>query len=147
MEPGTLATVAAGLCFVAAGVYAYHYLGRTLEASREASAVVVEVVYESPTMQKGRMHPVVRFTTAEGRQVQGRSDKHYNTEPGARLQIVYDVRNPGRIEVGTLAQARRQRLFFSGAAVLLGLALGAGAIVVNLRRREPSPEAATGSNR
>ena len=112
-----------GLCVVAAGLYAYRYMGETLAHARETSGVVVDIVYESPTMQKGREHPVVRFTGTTGGEVTGRSEKHYRTTRGARLNVVYDVRNPERIEIGTLAQARKQRVFVSGAIVVLGVAL------------------------
>lgn len=134
LETHNLVIAVVGLCFVAAGLYAYHYMGRFLDAAREARGVVVDVIYESPTMQKGRMHPVVRFRTAEGTEVEGRTEKHHNTERGARVQIVYDSRDPQRVEVGTLASARNQRIFFSGAAVLFGLALSIGAVVLGVHR-------------
>ena len=111
------------MCIVAAAVYAYRYMGETLAHARETSGVVVDIVYESPTLQKGREHPVVRFTAANGGEVTGRTEKHYRTTRGARLNIVYDVRNPERIEIGTLAQARKQRVFVSGVIAVLGLAL------------------------
>ena len=44
MAPGNLLTVLFGVCFVAAGIYAYIYLGRLIETGREASGVVVEIV-------------------------------------------------------------------------------------------------------
>jgi hypothetical protein len=98
-------------------------MGETLAHARETSGLVVDIVYESPTLQKGREHPVVRFTAMTGGEVTGRSEKHYRTARGARLNIVYDVRNPERIEIGTLSQARKQRLFVSGGMVIAGIAL------------------------
>ena len=139
MAPHNAVTALFGLCCIAAGIYIHYYMGRFLETAREATGVVVELVYETATMQKGRMHPVVKFRTSDGREVTGRSDKHYNTQPGATLQIVYDAAHPERIEIGTLARVRNQRIFFSGVTVLFGLALGLGAIAVDrgLLRRKP----------
>ena len=87
------------------------------------------------------MHPVVRFNTPEGREIVGRSEKHHKVKPGDTLQVLYDAANPERVEIGTLAQARRQRFFFSGVAILFGLALSGGAFALELgwRRRRRSP--------
>jgi len=131
MQPRHLVTALFGLLVIAAGIDAYIRMGDYLATVREAPAVVVEVVYETATLQKGRMHPVVRFTTEDGRQVTGRSDKHLNVQPGETVQILYDPAAPERVEVRTLAQACRQRIFFSGFAIALGLALSIGAIAID----------------
>jgi len=69
------------------------------------------------------MHPVVRFKTADGREVVGKSEHHHNVQPGQTLQILYDPANPERVEIGTLSQVRNQRLFFTGLCVVFGLAV------------------------
>ena len=124
-HPGNLVTVAVGLLFVAIGVYTYVHMGRSLDHAREAKGVVVEVLNESGSIRKGRTHPVVRFTTAEGREVVARSDEHHSARPADTVQLVYDARNPQSIEITTLERAHRRRLLFSGLAIAVGL-LGCG---------------------
>jgi hypothetical protein len=81
---------------------------------------VIEVRNESAT-PKGRRHPVVRFTTADGTVVIVRSDEHHNVRPADTVQLVYDERNPQSIEISTLERAHRRRLVFTGIPVALGL--------------------------
>jgi hypothetical protein len=119
-HPGTFATVAMGLLFVATGIYTWFYMGRFLDHAREAQAVVIEVRNESAT-PKGRTHPVVRFTTADGTVVIVRSDEHHNVRPADTVQLVYDPRNPQSIEITTLERANRRRWLFSGLAVAVGM--------------------------
>jgi hypothetical protein len=123
-HPGNFATVAVGLLFVAIGVYTYVYMGGFLDNARETKAVVIEVSMESAATRKGRTHPVVRFTTDEGKEVVARVDEHHNVRPGDTVQVVYDSRNPQNIEIATLERAQRRRLLFSGLAVALGLLVG-----------------------
>lgn len=120
LESGNLFTVVFGLCFVAAGAYIYLHMGRYLETVQQTSAVVVQVVHESEGTRKGRLHPVVRFKTKDGKEVTGKSQRHLNVQPGDALQIMYDPRHPEEIEVGTLAAESRRRIFFSGLCVLIG---------------------------
>ena len=129
LQPGSVVSLIFGFGFVIAGVYGYSHTGDYFARAREASAVVIDVVYETGTMQKGRVHPVVRFTTAEGIEVVGTSQKHHKVRPGEKLKVVYDARNPQDIEIGTLAQAQKRRAFLSGFAILFGLALGFGAVL------------------
>ena len=131
MQSRHLVTAIFGLLVIATAIYAYIRTGEYLSTLRETSAVVVEVVYETATMQKGRMHPVVRFTTEDGRQVTGRSAKHLNVQPGDTVRILYDPAAPERIEVRTLTQAGHQRLLLSGVAIVFGLALSVGAFAVD----------------
>lgn len=119
LEPGNFITFFAGLGFIAAGIYGYQYMGRFLETAREAPGVVVEVVYETGT-KKGRIHPVVRYTTSDGREVIGRSQEHHNVHPGDTVRLLYDPRNPTQIDIDTLQQAQRRRLLFTTLCVLLG---------------------------
>jgi hypothetical protein len=97
--------------------------------------VVEDVVHES-VAKKGRMHPVVRYRTPEGEEVRGQSDKHHNVQPGEQVQVVYDVRNPDEVEIGTLAQARHRRAVIAGAAIVIGFAslLAGVALHLNLIR-------------
>ena len=131
MQPHHLVTALFGLFLIGAGIYAYLHLGTYLGTLRETSAVVIDVVYESATMQKARVHPVVRFTTADGREVIGRAEKHLKARPGDSVRIVYDPAYPERVEVRTLAQANRERGLFSGIAIAFGLALSLGALAVD----------------
>jgi hypothetical protein len=120
VDPGNLITVLVGLCFVAAGAFAYAYLDRFVESGREASGVVVEVVYEDES-RKSRMHPVVRFRTAEGREILGRSWQHHNSEVGQSLSLLYDPKDPEHIEIGTLASLRRFRNIVAAVCIVFGL--------------------------
>jgi hypothetical protein len=38
------------------------------------------------------------------------------------VQVVYDVRNPGEVEIGTLAQARHRRAVMASVAIAIGIA-------------------------
>jgi hypothetical protein len=132
MQPRNLLTALFGIFMIVAAVYGYIIAGAQLSTLRETAAVVVEVVaYETGTMQKARMHPTVRFTSADGREVTGRTEKHLKVKPGDPVRILYDPAAPERIEVRTLAQAHRQRALFSGLAIAFGLALSLGAIAVD----------------
>jgi hypothetical protein len=104
------------------GVFAYAYLDRFVGTGREASGVVVEVVYETGSRQ-ARMHPVVRYKTAEGAEVMGRSGQHYNSEVGQALQLVYDPAKPEHVEIGTLADLRRFRTIVAAICVAFGLVI------------------------
>ena len=121
IAPGNLFSMLFGLCLVAGGAYMYAQIDEALRFIREASGIVEEVVYESGT-KKGRMHPIVRYRTAEGVETRGQSDKHVNVQPGEQVRIVYDVRNPGEVEIGNLAQARHRRTIMVGVAIAIGIA-------------------------
>ena len=112
--------IAVGLLFVAIGAYGYFHMGGFLDSASETSAVVVEMLNESAT-RKGRTHPVVRFTTTEGRTVVARSNKHHSVQPGETVTLLYDPRNPHDIEITTRERASRRRLLFTGASIALGL--------------------------
>ena len=120
-HPGNFATVAVGLIFVAIGIYTYLHMGRFLDHARETRAVVIEVTMESAATRKGRTHPVVRFTTSEGKEVVAHVNEHHNVRPADTVQLVYDSRNPQDIEITTLERAQRRQMLFSGLAVAVGL--------------------------
>jgi hypothetical protein len=120
-HPGNFVTVAVGLLFVAIGIYIYVHMGRFLDHARETQAVVIEVTMESAATRKGRTHPVVRFTTEDGKEFVVRSDEHHNVRPADTVQVVYDPRNPQDIEITTLERAQRRRILFTGLTVALGL--------------------------
>jgi hypothetical protein len=132
MEPGNLLTLLLGLCFVAGGVLAYLYLGRFAATGEEASGMVVEVVYEAGSRQS-RMHPVLRFKTADGREILGRSRQHYNSSVGQALPLVYDPKDPEHVEIGTLAELRRFQALFAAVCVVFGLVICAIGVVRELR--------------
>lgn len=120
MDPGNLITVLFGLCFVAAAIYAWSYMGRFIDSAKESSGVVVEVVFESGS-RESRMRPVVRFKTTEGKEIVGRSQQHYNSEVGQTLPLLYDPGNPEHLEIGTLSSAKRWRMIVTAACALFGL--------------------------
>lgn len=122
MELGNLITILSGLCFVAAGFFAYAYMGRFVGIGHEVSGVVVEMVYETGS-RKRRMHPVVRFRTADGREVLGRSGQHYNSEVGQALRLVYDRKNPEHVEIGTLSELHKFRTVVAAICVVFGLVI------------------------
>src|SRR4051812_26834979 len=126
-------TFLVGALFIVVGVYGYAYMGRFIDSARETTATVVSVAHES-VMKKGRMHPVVRFTTSDGREVTASSDQHHNVQVGERVQVLYDPAHPQDIEITTLAQAQRRRLLFSGLAVFVGVVVCAGAIGFDPRK-------------
>lgn len=140
LEPGNVFTVLLGLCFVAAGLYIYIHMGRFLETAQAASGVVVEVVHQSEVTKKGRIHPVVRFTTKDGKEVVIRPQQHYNVQPGQTLQLLYDPANPEQAEVGTLARAQNRRIAFAAGAIVFGvlLCLGGLALDLGLLKRRPT---------
>jgi hypothetical protein len=131
-QSGFLATLAVGILFIATGAYSYVYMGRFLDHARETQAVVIEMRAESAT-PKGRTHPVVRFTTENGRVVVAESKAHHRARTADILDIVYDVRNPQSIEITTLDQANRRRLVIAGLAAAVGLIVCAIAVRQALR--------------
>jgi hypothetical protein len=132
LHPRNLVTAFLGLLVIGAALYTYVHTAQEFAAVRETKAIVIDIVYETGTLQKGRMHPVVRFTTEDGRQVVGRSDKHRKVELGQSVQVLYDPAQPERVELQTLTQARRQRLLFGGLMIALGLAMILTSIAVDL---------------
>jgi hypothetical protein len=120
LEPENLITIFLGLCFIVTGLYAYHYMGRFLDRAREASGVVIDVRYESAN-RKGRMHPLVRFKTDDGREVVAQSDEHHNVQPGDTVRLIYDPSQPKDIEISTLPRAQKRRLLITVLSVAFGL--------------------------
>jgi Protein of unknown function (DUF3592) len=120
LEPENLVTIFLGLCFIVTGLYAYHYMGRFLDTAREASGVVIDVRYESAN-KKGRMHPRVRFTTADGREVVAQSDEHHNVQRGDTVRLIYDPSQPNDMEISTLARAQKRRLLITTLSVVFGV--------------------------
>jgi len=118
---GNLFSIVFGLCLIAGGAYMHAQVDERLRFTREASGVVDDIVYESGT-KKGRMHPVVRYRTAEGADLRGQSDTHHNVQPGEQVRIVYDVRNPREVEIGSLERARHRRTVLARAAIAIGIA-------------------------
>ena len=119
LERGSLATIFIGVGLIVSAVYGYAHMGRFLDTAAETSGVVVEVLHEG-TNQKGRMHPVVRFVTADGRQIVGRSEEHHNVQAGDRLQLIYDPAHPEQFEITTLARARNKRITFTMLSAVFG---------------------------
>jgi len=105
---------------MAGGIFGYFQMGRFLDTAREVSAVVVEITHESAT-PKGRIHPLVRFETHDGRTIQQRVEQHHNVQPGDLLPVIYDRRNPSQMQVSTLARAQSRRVLFGALSVLVGL--------------------------
>jgi hypothetical protein len=119
LQPGNIITFFVGLLFIAIGIYGYVLMSRYLDVARETSGVVIEVLHESVN-QRGRLHPVVRFHTAEGREIVGRSNEHHNVQRGATVELVYDARNPEAIEITTLDRLKKRRLLLTAFSVILG---------------------------
>jgi hypothetical protein len=115
-----LITLAFGVAFIAMGMFGYFHMGRFLDIAREVTAVVVEIAHESAT-PKGRIHPVLRFSTADGRTIQHRVEQHHNVQPADTLQVIYDPRDPTRVEVTTLARAHSRRWLFTALSIAVGI--------------------------
>ena len=115
-----LITLAFGVAFIAMGIFGYFHMGRFIDAAQEATAVVVEIAHESAT-PKGRIHPVLRFSTADGRTIQHRVEQHHNVQPADTLQVIYDPRDPTQVEVTTLARAHSRRLLFTVLSIAVGM--------------------------
>ena len=131
-QPGNIFSMLFGLAFIAIGAYIYTDRGRYLETARAAAGVVVSVRHESESLKKGRMHPVVRFTTIYGNEVLGTTQQHHNVQPGQSVQVLYDPARPMNVEIGTFAQVRRQRAFFTALCVLVGIVAIVTGIVLDL---------------
>ena len=144
LVPGNIFTVLVGLTFIGAGIYIYMHLGRYLETTRSASGVVIDVVHASETTRKGRTHPVVRFKTADGKEVIGTAEQHHNVQPGQTLQVLYNPAHPEHIEIGTLSQVRNQRLFFAVICVLFGFAVSFAGLRHSIRASEKIKRSAPG---
>jgi len=131
MATGHLVTVLSGLAFVGAGLYAYTHMGRFLGTAREATGAVVEVIYEDNT-RKTRMHPILRYTADDGREVQGTSRQHYNAEVGQTLALLYDPADPSHVEIGTLASQQRARWILAAVCIGFGVAIGLIGVALEL---------------
>jgi hypothetical protein len=119
VQPGNLITASVGLLFIATGIYGYIDIGRFIDGARPASGTVLEVVYPSAN-KRGRTHPVVRFTTAEGKEVVVRSEEHHNVQPGDKVDLLYDAANPQQIEITTIERVRNRRLLFTMLSLVFG---------------------------
>jgi hypothetical protein len=119
VQPGNLITAAVGLLIIATGIYGYFEIGRFIDGARPASGVVLEIVYPSVN-KRGRTHPVVRFTTAEGKEVVVRSEEHHNVQPGDTVELLYDVANPQQIEITTIDRVRNRRVLFTVLSLVFG---------------------------
>jgi hypothetical protein len=130
LEPENLITIVLGIGIIATGFYGYHYMGRFLDAARQTSGTVVEVVYETGN-RKGRIHPVVRFKTVDGSEIVAHSDQHHNVQRGDTVELLYDPRDPQQIEITTLSRAQNRRLLFVTVSIAFGVfvcVLGLGVI-------------------
>ena len=127
LQPGNLITFVVGLGIIASGIYGHAHLGRFLDHAKETSAIVLEVSYESSN-KKGRTHPLVRFTTSDGREVVARSNAHHNVKPGQSVTLIYAIDNPKEIEITTLSAANKRRTLFT----TLSLAFGLGVCALGL---------------
>ena len=137
MEPGNIITFSVGVLFITAAVYVYTAMGAVIEAAREATAVVVEVVYETGS-RKGRIHPVVRFKAADGREIVATLQQHQNVQPQQTVQVIYDARDPNSVELGTIERVKHRRVLFTAFAFVVGLvvcALGVGLDAATLEWR------------
>ena len=119
IEPGNVITFSVGLLFLAGALYVYTSLGEFIENARETSATVVEIVNEGG--KKARMHPVLRFTTGDGREVKTTLQQHHIVQPGQTVRIVYDAVRPEQIEIGTLERTQNRRLLMSVLAAVIGV--------------------------
>lgn len=120
LQPGNFITLVVGLGIIASGAYGHYYMGRFLDRARETTAQVVEVKYES-TNRKGRTHPLVRFTTAAGKEFTVQSDEHRNVQPGQYVTLIYRTDDPRDIEITTLAAASKRRALFTTLSIAFGL--------------------------
>lgn len=67
---------------------------------------------------------MLRYTTTEGRQVEGRSWQHYNAEVGQALPLLYDPADPAHVEIGSRASQQRTRAIMAALCVAFGIAIG-----------------------
>lgn len=123
MEAGHLVTVLLGAAFVGVGLYVHAHLGRFLDTAREAAGTVTELAY-GDSQRKTRVHPVLRYTAADGREVEGRSRQHYNAEVGQTLPLLYDPADPTHVEIGSRASQQRTRTILTAVCIAFGVALG-----------------------
>jgi hypothetical protein len=120
LQFGNVVTLLVGLGLIAMGIYGYFHMGRFLHTAKETQAVVVEVTHESVN-KKGRMHPVVRFTTGDGQAIVAHPNEHHNVQPGDTVRLIYDPHNPADVEITTLSRANNRRLLFAGLTIAVGL--------------------------
>jgi hypothetical protein len=123
MGIGTAITVIFGLLFVAAGITIYLDASRFAATAREASGVVIDVVKAVRTPTRSATHPVVRFETAEGREIVFTSSQHYYSSIGQTLPVSYNPDDPEKAKVGSLSSVRRWGFLWLGMGLLVGLGL------------------------
>ena len=139
---GNVITFSVGLLFIAGAVFVWTSAGHTIAQAQELTATVIDLVYETGT-KKGRIHPVVRFRTRDGREIVATSQQHRNVHPGQTLTVLYDPAKPDEIEVGTIEQLRHRRVLIAGIAAaigilvcVLGIGLDANTLEWRFKRRE-----------
>ncbi len=120
MRAPRIATLFVGLLFIAAGIYIYVTMSRSISVAREASGVVTEIIFESG-VKKGRMHPVVSFKTPEGELIVGKALEHHNLKVGEVVHFTYNPSRPDDIDIGSLSRLKRKRLLYTLLSVLMGL--------------------------
>lgn len=120
MSGGSVIAILFGLAFAGAGVYLYVQADRLTRAAAEAQGTVVEVVLVPSGSGSNREYPVIRFQTADGRQVEFRSSQHCHCAVGEALTMSYDPANPARAMIGTRAGIRRERLIIAAVFITFG---------------------------
>lgn len=140
IEPGNVITFSVGLLFVAGAIYVYLSSTAYIARAGEANAVVVDIVSEGG--RKARMHPVVRFTAENGREITAHLQQHHNVQRGDTVRVVYDTADPQIAEIDTVERAKHRRTLISVLAALIGLlvctlgvALDANTLEWRLRKR------------
>ena len=63
----------------------------------------------------------MRFRASDGREIVATLQQHHNVQPGQTLQVIYDARDPSRVETGTIARAKQRRLLFTVLSAVVGL--------------------------
>lgn len=123
---GAIVFAALGLCLLAPGLYSLGSTARSYFGLETAAGVVVDVL-AGPAVKTGgaeRRTPVVRFTTAEGKEVTVKSARAYSAVPfqeGDSVRVRYPRANPEGAMIDTFFEVWGLGALLSGfgAAFLL----------------------------
>lgn len=97
--------VAFGLLFCCVGVRVVLTGRRLRETGVRVPGIVVRNQWSSGNQSGGTYHPVMRFTTADGRDLEIRSDVGSNpahVSEGAQVTVVYDPMNPEKARIDSM---------------------------------------------
>jgi Protein of unknown function (DUF3592) len=112
--------LAIGIGLLAAGAATFVHTLRFVQGAERATGTVIELSEETDSEGDVTFHPVVRFTTAEGRTVEFVSSSGRSPAPwsvGDRVEVLYDPDDPKDAELSGFFDLWLFPIAFTGVGV------------------------------